>query len=233
MGEHTVTTFDEELDAIGALVRDMGARASEMVSQAAKALMSGDEALAQRVISEDRIMDALQREVDEKSVLLIGKRQPMAQDLRFAVGVMRMAGDLERIGDLAKNIGKRVGAVGDMATPKALSFGIEKMAELARDQVNDVVKVYLSRNAGELDMIRDRDEMIDAAYTGVFRELLTYMMEDPRKITGCTHLLFCAKNLERIGDHVTNIAENAYYMITGEQLPLERPKVDNVTGGIG
>ena len=233
MGEHTVTTFDEELDAIGALVRDMGARASEMVSQAAKALMSGDEALAQRVISEDRIMDALQREVDEKSVLLIGKRQPMAQDLRFAVGVMRMAGDLERIGDLAKNIGKRVGAVGDMATPKALSFGIEKMAELARDQVNDVVKVYLSRNAGELDMIRDRDEMIDAAYTGVFRELLTYMMEDPRKITGCTHLLFCAKNLERIGDHVTNIAENAYYMITGEQLPLDRPKVDNVTGGIG
>ena len=233
MGEHTVTTFDEELDAIGALVRDMGARASEMVSQAAKALMSGDEALAQRVISEDRIMDALQREVDEKSVLLIGKRQPMAQDLRFAVGVMRMAGDLERIGDLAKNIGKRVGAVGDMATPKALSFGIEKMAELARDQVNDVVKVYLSRNAGELDTIRDRDEMIDAAYTGVFRELLTYMMEDPRKITGCTHLLFCAKNLERIGDHVTNIAENAYYMITGEQLPLDRPKVDNVTGGIG
>ena len=118
MGEHTVTTFDEELDAIGALVRDMGARASEMVSQAAKALMSGDEALAQRVISEDRIMDALQREVDEKSVLLIGKRQPMAQDLRFAVGVMRMAGDLERIGDLAKNIGKRVGAVGDMATQR-------------------------------------------------------------------------------------------------------------------
>ena len=233
MGEHTVTTFDTELDAIGALVRDMGTRASEMVSQAAKALMSGDEALAQRVISEDRIMDALQREVDEKSVLLIGKRQPMAQDLRFAVGVMRMAGDLERIGDLAKNIGKRVGAVGDMATPKALSFGIEKMAELARDQVNDVVKVYLSRNAGELDTIRDRDEMIDAAYTGVFRELLTYMMEDPRKITGCTHLLFCAKNLERIGDHVTNIAENAYYMITGEQLPLDRPKVDNVTGGIG
>ena len=233
MGEHTVTTFDTELDAIGALVRDMGTRASEMVEQAASALLSGDEALAQHVISEDRLMDALQREVDEKSVLLIGKRQPMAQDLRFAVGVMRMAGDLERIGDLAKNIGKRVGAVGDMATPKALSFGIGKMAELARAQVNDVVQLYLSRDAGELDTIRARDEMIDAAYTAVFRELLTYMMEDPRKITGCTHLLFCAKNLERIGDHVTNIAENAYYMITGEQLPMDRPKVDNVAGGIG
>ncbi len=233
MGEHTVSSFDEELEAIASLIRDMGERAGDMVAMAAKALTSADEALAQRVISEDRVMDNLQRDVDDKAVMLIGKRQPMAQDLRFSIGAMRMAGDLERIGDLAKNIGKRVGSVGDLAAPKDLSYGIAKMADLAREQVNDVVKVYLSRDAAKLDAIRDRDEMIDAAYTAVFRELLTYMMEDPRKISGCTHLLFCAKNLERIGDHVTNIAENAYYMITGDQLPADRPKVDTVAGGIG
>ena len=139
MGEHTVTSFDEELEAIAGLIRDMGERAGDMVAMAAKALTSADEALAQRVISEDRVMDALQRDVDDKAVMLIGKRQPMAQDLRFSIGAMRMAGDLERIGDLAKNIGKRVGSVGDLAAPKDLSFGIAKMADLAREQVGDVI----------------------------------------------------------------------------------------------
>ncbi|MAW88028.1 MAG: phosphate transport system regulatory protein PhoU [Phyllobacteriaceae bacterium] len=233
MGEHTVTSFDEELDAMDTMIRTMGERAAEMVDMATRALLTGDVALAQRVISEDRLMDQMQRDLDDRAVMLIGKRQPMGQDLRFAVGAMRMAGDLERIGDLAKSTCKRVGSIGEMVVMREPNFGIEKMAGLARSQVKAIIDVYVGRRADEIEEIRNRDEQIDMAYTSVFRELLTYMMEDPRKISSCTHLLFCAKNIERIGDHVTNIAENAYYMITGDQLPMARPKVDNVAEGIG
>ena len=137
-----------------------------------------------------------------------------------------MAADLERIGDLAKNIAKRVGAVGQTATPRNLSHSIDSMAVLVLTQVNSVIDHYVARDAEALKILRAEDENIDIQYTSVFRELLTYMMEDPRNITACTHLLFCAKNLERIGDHVTNIAENAYFVMTGQLLPANRPKVD-------
>jgi phosphate transport system protein len=226
MGEHTVTSFDEDLDHIQQLVRDMSDLAGSMVGAAIRALVASDNALAQRVISDDAIMDARQRELDDRSIAVIAKRQPMAQDLRAVVGAIRMAGDLERIGDLAKNVAKRVSAVGHSATPRRLSHGIEGMAELVLRQVQSVIALYVERDADGLRILRMDDEKIDVRYTAVFRELLTYMMEDPRNITACTHLLFCAKNLERIGDHVTNIAENAYYVVTGEQLPVERPKLD-------
>jgi phosphate transport system protein len=137
-----------------------------------------------------------------------------------------MAGDLERIGDLAKNIAKRVAAVGQNAVPRKLSHSIDAMAQLVLGQVDDVIRDYAAGDADALTQLRAGDEGIDVRYTAVFRELLTYMMEDPRNITACTHLLFCAKNLERIGDHVTNIAENAYYILTGVQLPPNRPKQD-------
>jgi phosphate transport system protein len=142
------------------------------------------------------------------------------------VGAIRMAADLERVGDLAKNIAKRVGAVGQTATPRNLSHSIDAMAGLVLTQVNGVIDHYVARDPEALKTLRAEDEKIDIQYTSVFRELLTYMMEDPRNITACTHLLFCAKNLERIGDHVTNIAENAYYVMTGQLLPAHRPKVD-------
>jgi phosphate transport system protein len=171
-------------------------------------------------------MDTRQRELDDRAITLIAKRQPMAQDLRAVVGAIRMAGDLERIGDLAKNIAKRVSAVGQSAAPRELAHSIETMAGLVLDQVQGVIERHAARDAAGLVKLRDEDERIDVKYTSVFRELLTYMMEDPRNITPCTHLLFCAKNLERIGDHVTNIAENAYYVLTGEQLPVHRPKQD-------
>jgi phosphate transport system protein len=174
-------------------------------------------------------MDARQRELDDRAITLIGKRQPMAQDLRAVVGAIRMAGDLERIGDLAKNIAKRVSAVGQSAAPIKLAHGIEGMSEMVLGQVRGVIELYSARDADGLKALRTDDEKIDVKYTAVFRELLTYMMEDPRNITTCTHLLFCAKNLERIGDHVTNIAENAYYVVTGEQLPVSRPKIDETT----
>ena len=226
MGEHTVTSFDEDLQRIDALIRAMGDLSGSMVSTSIRALLSSDNGLAQTVISDDVLMDARQRELDDRAITLIAKRQPMAQDLRAVVGAIRMAGDLERIGDLAKNIAKRVGAVGQGATPRNLSHGIDSMAELVLEQVEGVIERYEKRDAEGLKSLRTDDQKIDVKYTAVFRELLTYMMEDPRNITSCTHLLFCAKNLERIGDHVTNIAENAYYVVTGQQLPVSRPKLD-------
>jgi len=226
MGEHTVRSFDEDLDSIDQLIRDMGQLSGSMLSGSTQALLSSDIALAQRVISDDTVMDAKQRELDDRSITLIAKRQPMAQDLRSVVGAIRMAADLERIGDLAKNIAKRVGAVGETAAPKALSHSIDDMAGMVLLQVTSVVDDYVQRDAQAMVKLRADDEKVDVKYTAVFRELLTYMMEDPRNITACTHLLFCAKNLERIGDHVTNIAENAYYVITGTQLPPFRPKLD-------
>ena len=229
MGEHTVTSFDEDLKHIDTLLRDMGALAGSMVEASARALLHSDNALAQRVISDDAVMDAKQRELDDSAITLIAKRQPMAQDLRSVVGAIRMAADFERIGDLAKNIGKRVAAVGQSAAPRSLSHSINAMAALALEQVNAVTRLIGARDPAGLGTLRAEDEKIDIQYTAVFRELLTYMMEDPRNITACTHLLFCAKNLERIGDHVTNIAENAYYVMTGQQLPPHRPKLDETS----
>ncbi|RAZ85504.1 phosphate transport system regulatory protein PhoU [Mesorhizobium hawassense] len=226
MAEHTVASFDEDLRQISRLINDMGDLAGSMVGAATRALLETDNALAQRVVSDDAIMDARQRELDDRAITLIAKRQPMADDLRNVVGSIRMAGDLERIGDLAKNIAKRVGAVGISAAPRDLTHSIESMAQLVLIQVQAVIQEYTVGDATALAKLRNDDERIDVKYTSVFRELLTYMMEDPRNITACTHLLFCAKNLERIGDHVTNIAENAYYVLTGTQLPANRPKQD-------
>lgn len=232
MGEHTVSQFDTELDEIDRLIRAMGETADTMVASSIRALLRGDAAQAQRVISEDAIMDTHQRELDDRAITLIARRQPMAQDLRAVVGAIRMAGDLERIGDLAKNIAKRVSAVGQATMPKSLTHGIDAMATMVLSQVKSVVDQYVARDAEALSALRADDEKVDVRYTAVFRELLTYMMEDPRNITACTHLLFCAKNLERIGDHVTNIAENAYFVLTGEQLPVARPKHDETTAAI-
>jgi phosphate transport system protein len=197
-----------------------------MVAAATRSLIETDTALAQRVISDDAVMDARQRDLDDRAITLIAKRQPMAQDLRSVVGAIRMAADLERIGDLAKNISKRVQAVGEGTPAKVMSKSIDAMAQLVIRQVRLVIDAYEQRDGDSLKTLRADDEKIDEQYTAIFRELLTYMMEDPRNITACTHLLFCAKNLERIGDHVTNIAENAYYIATGLQLPLDRPKAD-------
>ena len=226
MGEHTVTSFDQELEHIDRLIREMGDLAGSMVAGSTRALLASDNPLAQRVVSDDAILDAKQRELDDAAITLIAKRQPMAQDLRAVVGAIRMAADLERVGDLAKNIAKRVGAVGQTATPRNLSHSIDSMSGLVLSQVENVISRYVARDPEALKVLRADDEKIDIQYTAVFRELLTYMMEDPRNITACTHLLFCAKNLERIGDHVTNIAENAYYVMTGRQLPMARPRVD-------
>ena len=223
---HTVRAYDEELKYLANRLAAMGGHAERMVDQSVRALVGSDHALARKVVEDDLVLDAGQREVDDKAIVIIAKRQPMADDLREIIGAIRISGDLERIGDLGKNIAKRVVAVTETAQPVRLFRGIEALAELALTQLKEVLDSYASRDVERIAFVRDRDDQIDAMYTSLFRELLTYMMEDPRNITACTHLLFCAKNIERIGDHATNIAETVHYMVTGQQMPAERPKGD-------
>jgi len=223
---HTVKAYDEELQFLIRRIAEMGGIAERMVSESVTALVNSDVALSQKVISEDLVLDEAERQIGEKAVLIIAKRQPMASDLRDIIGSIRIAADLERVGDMAKNIAKRVIAVQGMAQPKKLVYGLEHLSELALTQLTEVLNAYSARSAALAQAIRDRDEEIDAIYTSLFRELLTYMMEDPRNITACTHLLFCAKNIERIGDHATNIAETVYYTTTGNELSTDRPKDD-------
>ncbi|WP_274630134.1 phosphate signaling complex protein PhoU [Arvimicrobium flavum] len=223
---HIFRTYDEELKFLAKRIAAMGGQAERMVDQAITSLVSSDHALAQQVVADDAVLDGAQREIDDKAIVIIARRQPMAGDLREIIGAIRIASDLERVGDLGKSVAKRVVAVTDFRQPVSLFRGLQALAELALTQLKDVLDVYASRSVENLATVRDRDGEIDAMYTSLFRELLTYMMEDPRNITPCTHLLFCAKNIERIGDHATNIAETVYYVATGEQMPIERPKDD-------
>ena len=224
--QHTVRSYDEELKFLTHKIAEMGGHAERMVEQSVAAIVNADNALAQRVISDDLILDASEREIDDKAVMIIAKRQPMAVDLREIIGSIRISADLERVGDLGKNIAKRVAAVSESRQPVKLYRGLETLAEQALTQLKDVLDAYASRSVQQINVVRDRDDEIDAMYTSLFRELLTYMMEDPRNITFCTHLLFCAKNIERIGDHTTNIAETIHYLVTGDALDINRPKVD-------
>ncbi len=226
LAAHTVTSYDEDLQFLMRRIAEMGGIAERMVEQSVAALVQGDSGLSQKVVSDDVILDDAESQIGEKAVLIITKRQPMATDLRDILGAIRIAADLERVGDMAKNIAKRVLAVQSMAQPKSLVRGLEHLSELALTQLKEVLDAYSKRSPEMANAVRERDEEIDAIYTSVFRELLTYMMEDPRNITACTHLLFCAKNIERIGDHATNIAETVYYMATGSQFTTERPKDD-------
>ncbi|ANT49873.1 MULTISPECIES: phosphate signaling complex protein PhoU [Mesorhizobium] len=223
---HIVSAYDEELKYLSKRIAAMGGHAERMVEQAITALVNADPGLAQKVIHDDIVLDEGQREIDDKAIVIIAKRQPMATDLREIVGAIRISADIERVGDLGKNVAKRVAAVTDGRQPTSLFRGLEALANLALTQLKEVLDVYASRSVEKIGFVRDRDDQIDAMYTSLFRELLTYMMEDPRNITPCTHLLFCAKNIERIGDHATNIAETIYYIVTGDQMPAERPKGD-------
>ncbi|GAJ95084.1 phosphate signaling complex protein PhoU [Agrobacterium rhizogenes] len=231
---HILSAYDEDLKFLTRRIAEMGGLAEQMVGDSVRALVHGDAALAQKVISDDVVLDHAEREVGDKAIVTIARRQPMAADLREIMGSIRIAADLERVGDLGKNTAKRVIAVQGHGVPRRLARGIEHLSELALSQLKEVLDVYTTRSPDKAVSIRERDEEIDAMYTSLFREMLTYMMEDPRNITTCTHLLFCAKNIERIGDHATNIAETIYYMATGSQPEGERPKDDtaNTVGAV-
>jgi phosphate transport system protein len=231
---HILSAYDEDLKYLNRRISEMGGLAEQMCGDAVRALVNSDSALAQKVISDDVILDTAEREIQEKAIVTIARRQPVAGDLREIIGVLRIASDLERVGDLGKNTAKRVIAVQGTGVPRKLARGLEHLSDLALVQLKEVLDVFSNRSVQKAEAIRLRDEEIDAMYTSLFRELLTYMMEDPRNITTCTHLLFCAKNIERIGDHATNIAETIYYIATGAAPEGERPKDDssNMLGAV-
>ena len=229
MSEHTAKAFDVDLQELNRMIAEMGGLAEKLISDSLDALVRRDTEAAQRVVATDPTIDTLQREVEEKAVLTIARRQPMAVDLRDIVGALRVSNDLERIGDLAKNIAKRVMALDGELHPVKLIRGVEHMGDLVLGQLKDVLDSYSSHDLEKALEVWNGDEQVDAMCTSVFRELLTYMMEDPRNITFCIHLMFCAKNIERMGDHATNIAETVYYMIEGRAILDQRPKGDTTT----
>lgn len=226
MTEHIVSSFDTDLKELSRRVVEMGGQAERLVTDSVAALVKRDAELAQKVIVLDGPVDLLQREIEEKAILTIARRQPLAGDLREIVAAMRIANDLERIGDLAKNTAKRVLALTGEFHPQKLVRGVEHMSAMVQEQLKEVLDSYAGRDDARALEVWRRDGQVDVLYTSLFRELLTYMMEDPRNISLCTHLLFCAKNIERIGDHATNVAETVHYLATGQQLADERPKQD-------
>lgn len=226
MVEHTIRAFDADLQQLASKIAEMGRLDGEQIADAITALLKRDAALAERVIATDDKVDELQREIEEKAVTTIARRQPMAVDLREIVGTLRISNDLERIGDLAENIAKRQLLLTEELPINEIARQLAHMSDLVRDQLARVLRSYEQRDIVlALDVWR-KDREIDALNTSLFRELLTYMTEDPRNVTFCSHMLFCAKNIERAGDHATNIAETVYYIVDGHQLTEKRPKAD-------
>ncbi len=224
MVDHIVKSYDKELEALDRRIAEMGGIAEKMVIEAMDALGASNSGLAQQVIETDPRLDALQKSIEEQAVLTIARRQPMAVDLREIVGTIRVAGDLERVGDLAKNIAKRALKLGMEPRVHRAIIGLKHMNDVAAELLKDVLDAYAQRDVTLAKAVWERDIELDALEDSVFRDLLTFMMEDPRNISFCAHLLFCSKNIERIGDHATNIAETVVYLVTGENLPNDRPR---------
>ncbi len=226
MVEHTIRAFDKDLRQVGDKIAEMSRLDAKQINDAIEALIKRDTALARRVIATDERVDELQRKIEEKVVATIARRQPMAVDLRELVGALRISNDLERVGDLAENIAKRALLLSRELVINEVVLQLQHIVDLVRDRLAYVLQSYEQADVAAVLDIRRRDKEIDALNSGLFRELITFMMEDPRNVTFCTHMLFCAKNLERIGDHVTNIAETIYYILVGRQITEQRPKAD-------
>lgn len=223
--EHIVKSFDQELDRLDQLIAEMGGLAESQLAQAVDALVRRDQALAERVVAADRRLDELEQEADSFTVRILARRQPMAQDLRVVIAALKTASILERIGDYAKNIAKRTMALAQ-TQPVGTTASVARLARLVQESIKNVLDAYLQRDPIKAEEVRRRDAEIDSLHTSLFRELLTYMMEDPRHITACAHLLFVAKNIERIGDHATSIAEKVIYLVLGHEPTDDRPKED-------
>jgi phosphate transport system protein len=216
-GGHIVKAFDEDLAQLRALISQMGGFAEHALGEAIRCLMERDREGALRVVEGDRKLDALEAEAEQRIVRLIALRAPMADDLRDAVAALKIVGVVERIGDYAKNIAKRVPQIEGSGQIEPMSL-LREMARIAAEMVHDVLDAYLERDAAKAQAVCERDGAVDDFYNSIFRALLTFMMEDPQNITRSAHLLFVAKNIERIGDHATNIAEMVYFAATGQRL---------------
>jgi phosphate transport system protein len=232
MIEHTTRAFDADLQSLALQIAEMSRLDETQIRQSIEALVKGDVALAKRVIAAHERVDALQREIEEKAIVTIARRQPMAVDLRDIIGALRISNDLERIGDLAENVAKEVVLLADAFCIEEAVLQFQRMARLVLVQLMRVLQSYERRDSATAMEVWLNDLEIDSLNNSLFRETLTYMMENPRNITFCTHLMFCAKNIERIGDHITNIAETIYYIVEGRNLPDERPKADLTAIGV-
>ncbi|HTC09366.1 MAG TPA: phosphate signaling complex protein PhoU [Acetobacteraceae bacterium] len=223
--EHLVKSYDQELKRLGNLITEMGGIVESQVADAAIAILQRDSEIATRVVETDPKVDAIEREVEQFVIRMLALRQPLAADLRNIVAALKITGDLERIGDYAANVAKRSIVLSQFNLSLSLS-GLGHMAQLVQGNLKLIIDAVSENDAEKAIQVWRSDQMIDDLYNTVFRELITYMMEDPRNITPCTHLLFIAKNLERIGDHATNIAETVHYAVKGEPLTEMRPKGD-------
>jgi len=223
--DHIVKSFDEQLKRLENLIAEMGGLAEVQLADAIEAMSKRDLEQAERITAADQRIDDLELLVDHEAISLLALRQPMAMDLREIVGALKAAGMLERIGDYAKNVAKRTAVLVEMA-PVPSAQTVVRLGGLAQEMIKDVLDAYIARDADKAELVRQRDKELDALHTSIFRELLTYMMEDPRSITACTHLLFIAKNIERIGDHATNIAEVVEFLVNGRVPADERIKED-------
>jgi len=224
--DHIVKSYDTDLQRIENCIAQMGGLAEMQLTDAIQALMRRDGALAEQITSKDRRIDEIEHEVNEMIVQLFAMRQPVASDLRVVIAALKISNDIERIGDYAKNVAKRTVALAQSPAMPAIST-IARLGQLVQGMIKNVLDAFLERNADKADDVRKRDLDVDQLHTSLFRELLTYMMEDPSNITPCTHLLFIAKNIERIGDHATNIAEQVHFLVRGEDPASIRPKSDN------
>ena len=222
---HIVKSYSQELQRLRDLLTEMGGLVEAQVAMAAEAIATGDAGIASRAVEQDREVDVLERQAEQFVIRMLALRQPMANDLRQIVAALKITSALERIGDYAKNVAKRSIVLGQFALPFPLT-GLAAMARLVQENLRLVIDAVSENDAQKANQVWQSDQAIDDLYNSIFRELITYMMEDARSITPCTHLLFIAKNLERIGDHATNIAETVHYAVTGDVLTEERPKGD-------
>ncbi len=222
--EHTIKRFDEELEKLNATINEMGGLTESQFAKSLEAVSERDTAMAEQVIADDKRVDELDQLVQQQTVQLLALRQPMAVDLRVVLSSIKIAAALERIGDYAKNTAKRSIVLSQGTAPASAVVGIDRLGKLVCTALKDVLDAFANDDVEKAHDVWQRDEEIDHVYTGLFRELLTYMMEDPRNITACTHLLFMAKNIERAGDHVTNIAELVSFRQTGQSFGDVRPK---------
>lgn len=225
MTEHIVKSFDEELNRMTGVIAQMGGLVEEQISSAVGALVRRDSERASEVVGKDRRIDTLEDEVEQLALRLLALRQPLAADLRLVTTAVKIASDLERMGDYAANVAKRALTLNKL-DPVRPASSVPRIAELVQGMVKDVLDAFVERDVEKALAVWRRDEDVDAFYNSLFRELLTYMMEDPRHITPCIHMLFIAKNLERIGDHATNIAEQINFLVHGKTVEEARPKGD-------
>ncbi len=226
---HIASVYDRDLEAIQAMIMKMGGLVEAAIIDSAKSLDERDEELAQRVRENDAQIDALEDRVNEEAARLIALRQPIAGDMRTVLTVIKISANLERCGDYAKNLAKRTSVLVQMQPVGGSAKSIRRMAREVERMLSDVLDAYIQRDVELAEDVRQRDQDVDHMYNGLFREFLTHMMEDPRNITPCMHLHFIAKNIERMGDHVTSIAEQVVYLVSGEAPAKERPKGDRTS----